>query len=235
MHQDEERLLHGLEERLGVRFGDRALLLEAVTHKSFLNEAGGPARSYDRLHLLGAAVFRLLGIEFLLVEHPDEPAAVIGKRHGGFLAAQCLVPLAETLQLHVVVRCGKGQRECDGISDTILAESAAAVLGAVYLDQGIDACNALLDGLFKDMERSGVGADPKTALQELLQARGLHPDYRVESKTGPDHASHWEVGVYVGEVRIGVGSADRSRKLAEKAAAAQALESSSQWLARLRR
>lgn len=216
-----------IEEALGYRFKDPCLLRTALTHRSYSNERG-ERDNYERLEFLGDAVLGMVASRWLYHRYPREPEGQLAKRKSFLVSAPVLARFAESLGLGPELRLGVGEARSGGSTKTsILADAVEAVFGAVYLDQGLEAVREIIEQFLENAveERSSVfHTDPKTRLQEQVQARGWAlPQYRVVSESGPDHRKRFTVECSVeGEV---AGSAEgRSKKLAEQAAAIYALE-----------
>jgi ribonuclease-3 len=216
----------GLEKRLGHRFRRPDLLAAALTHRSWAHEQGS-GEHYERLEFLGDAVLGLVAAEWLFARHPELPEGELSKRKGHLVSRPVLARHAQELGLGEELRLGVGEERSGGRRKaSLLADVWEAVLGAVYLDGGLEAAEKLVHPVLEDasMRRSGVAADAKTRLQELLQARGMPlPAYDLLETAGPDHAKRFTVECRVGGEAYGRGDG-RSKKIAEQAAAASALE-----------
>ena len=201
---------------------DPALLERALTHRSYAYEHGGLPTN-ERLEFLGDAVLGLVVTDALYATYPDLPEGALAKLRASMVNTRALADVARTLELGRWLRLGRGEEVTGGRDkNSILADTMEAVLGAIYLDRGIDAVTtvvrALFDPLMRAASEDGASLDWKTALQELCAARGLGvPDYRI-AESGPDHQKSFTAEVAVaGDVR-GSG-AGRSKKEAEQHAA----------------
>ncbi|NSC24130.1 ribonuclease III [Streptomyces albus subsp. chlorinus] len=210
-----------LEGRLGYRL-ESALLVRALTHRSFAYENGGLPTN-ERLEFLGDSVLGLVVTDTLYRMHPDLPEGQLAKLRAAVVNSRALAGVARGLDLGAFIRLGRGEEGTGGRDKaSILADTLEAVIGAVYLDQGLEAASALVHRLFDPLiERSsnlGAGLDWKTSLQELTAAEGLGvPEYLV-SETGPDHEKTFTAAARVGGVAYGTGTG-RSKKEAEQQAA----------------
>ena len=221
--------LDRLEQALGHVFRDRTPLVEALTHPSVDPQARGLARhGYQRLEFLGDRVLGLLIAEWLLERHGGEPEGALSRRSSALVREETLAEVAQTIGLGDHVRLSVGERDQGGRDKhAILADVAEAVIGAIYLDGGLDAARSFVRRRWADpMARDPVPPkDAKTALQEWAQGRGLPlPDYRVVDRSGADHAPQFTVEVTV----TGAGQAEGragSKRLAERKAAAALLTS----------
>lgn len=215
------------EKRLGHRFRRPELLERALTHRSHAHEHDLDGH-YERLEFLGDAVLGLVAADELCRRHPDLPEGELSKRKSHLVSQPVLARRARELGLGDELRLGVGEERSGGRSkDSLLSDAFEAVLGAVYLDAGLEAATGLILPLLEgglEEHDDGRPADPKTRLQETVQARGWPlPQYRVVETHGPDHAKRFVVQCRLrGEV---AGSGEgRSKKVAQQAAAAAALE-----------
>ncbi|MCP3963954.1 MAG: ribonuclease III [bacterium] len=216
-----------LEAELGYTFRDPDLLKIALTHRSFSNERG-EKDNYERLEFLGDSVLGMVASRWLYDRYPEEPEGLLAKRKSFLVSSPVLARYAESIELGPHLHLGVGEARSGGSAKaSILADAVEAVLGAVYLDGGLDAARVIIEEYLEDAQakRSRLAdADAKTRLQELAQARGWGlPDYRVAAESGPDHRKRFTIECAVeGEV---VGTAEGgSKKVAEQRAAAAALE-----------
>jgi len=223
---DAERL-EELEQVLGHRFRDRALLRTALTHRSHSYERGGTPSHYERLEFLGDALLGFLVAEWLYHREPTAAEGALSRRRQTIVRTSTLAQVARQIGLGEAILLGRGEERTGGRSKpTLLADAFEAVLGAVYLDGGVRAARAFArrhvrSALFAS--DSSVGDDFKTRLQEEVQARLRRaPAYRIVSTTGPAHATQFEVEVSVKGRVLGRG-AGLSRKQAEQSAACAAL------------
>ncbi|UNS99235.1 ribonuclease III [Streptomyces tubbatahanensis] len=210
-----------LEGRLGYKL-ESALLVRALTHRSFAYENGGLPTN-ERLEFLGDSVLGLVVTDTLYRMHPDLPEGQLAKLRAAVVNSRALAGVARGLDLGAFIRLGRGEEGTGGRDKaSILADTLEAVIGAVYLDQELEAASELVHRLFDPLiERSsnlGAGLDWKTSLQELTAAEGLGvPEYLV-SETGPDHEKTFTAAARVGGVAYGTGTG-RSKKEAEQQAA----------------
>lgn len=213
--------------RLGFEFHDPALLVRALSHRSWCAEAGG-LPSNERLEFLGDAVLGLVVAEHCYRTYPELPEGSLAKVRAAVVNTNVLAEVADELQLGRTVLLGRGEDASGGRHKaSILANSMEAVIGAVYLDQGWEPAAAMVLRLLGTRiaeAAAGPGAeDFKTRLQELVIRRaGELPRYEVDG-AGPDHARRYTAAVYVAGAPAGRGEG-RSKKDAEQAAARQAWE-----------
>lgn len=213
-----------LEGRLGYKL-ETALLVRALTHRSFAYENGGLPTN-ERLEFLGDSVLGLVVTDTLYRIHPDLPEGQLAKLRAAVVNSRALAEVGRGLDLGAFIRLGRGEEGTGGRDKaSILADTLEAVIGAVYLDQGLDAAGELVHRLFDPLiEKSsslGAGLDWKTSLQELTATEGLGvPEYLV-TETGPDHEKTFTAAARVGGVSYGTGTG-RSKKEAEQQAAESA-------------
>lgn len=213
--------LAGLQEQLGYQFKDSKRLEKALTHSS----AGG-AYNYERLEFLGDRVVGLALADTLFRMFPDENEGDMAKRHAALVQGKTLAKIAREIGLGAIMQLSEAERAAGGAdNDNILADGLEAVIGALYLDSGLPACQAAIEKLWGDRVRvmKRPPQDPKTALQEWAQARSLSlPMYELVGRTGPDHAPIFEIRVKVGDFPPWAAKGT-SRRAAEKLAAAMLL------------
>ncbi len=214
-----------LEEVFGHRFTDLSLLRRALTHRSYAFEAGG-IHDNERLEFLGDAVLGLVVTDEIYNRLPDSAEGRLAKVRAAAVNTISLAEIARGVTIGDAVRLGVGEEQSGGRDkDSILANTLEAVLGAVYLDDGIKAATVVVMGLFDqlldDIVLRRESLDYKTSLQELTaSALSLMPIYRL-TDTGPDHAKTFTAEVVIGEEVLGTG-VGRSKKEAEQGAAQEA-------------
>ncbi|HUL34244.1 MAG TPA: ribonuclease III [Candidatus Eisenbacteria bacterium] len=234
--EDDDRLM----ERLGYVFRDPLLLDRALTHSSSVPElrtargediafTGSEVQDNERLEFLGDAVLELLTSEYLLHAFPEWTEGQLSKSRARIVNAHSLEIAARRLDLGDHLRLGRGEEKTGGRDKpALLADAFEAVVAAMYLDGGLPPVRDLLTRIvfeqaLEDGERISE-SDRKSALQELLQARGDQPaEYRLAGESGPDHQKTFRVEVWIkGEF---MSSAEgTTKKEAEQKAARRALE-----------
>ena len=232
-----------LERVLGVRFKDRALLRQALVHRSILNEqraqnppqaaddpGGEPLESYERLEYLGDAFLGWVVAHELFVRWPAFSEGELTRARASLVQGRTLAGIARGIGLGAYLRLGQGEGSTGGRERTSnLAAVFEAVVGAVLMDRGEKAARALvmrhLGAPMDAIAPSGVPRDAKSAFQELTQRLGLPlPAYELLTADGPPHARRFTVRVLVDGVPRGEGTGARKAD-AEQAAAAIALDS----------
>ena len=215
-----------LEERLGYRFKRLDLLNLALTHRSWANEQGIPEQ-YERLEFLGDSVLGLISAEWLYVRYPELPEGELSKLKAQLVSRAFLARHAEGMELGAALKIGVGEERSGGRTKaSLLADSMEAVIGALYLDGGLEAARkvveAMLTSSFEERTSKAL-TDSKTQLQEVSQALGWElPEYRLISATGPDHNKVFVVECWLAGGLAGTGEGP-SKKVAEQRAAADAL------------
>ena len=210
------------------------LLERALMHRSYAYENGGLPTN-ERLEFLGDSVLGVIVTDTLFRSYPDLPEGQLAKLRAAVVNMRALAGVARGLELGSYVRLGKGEEGTGGRDkSSILADTLEAVIGAVYLDQGLAAADALVHRLFDPViamsARLGAGLDWKTSLQELTASEILGaPEYHVE-ESGPDHQKSFRAYVRIGSETYGEGEG-RSKKEAEQQAAEAAWNAISERLA----
>jgi len=218
--------LESIAQRLGHRFARPELLERALTHGSRAVENGDVSQSNERLEFLGDAVLDLLVSEILMEAHADADEGVLSEARAAAVNSGALAGHMRGLGLQRAVRLGRGELKSGGRDKpSIQANVFEAVLGAIYLDAGLEAVRGLVAREFGKALCAPPEAvrDPKSRLQELLQQRGTLPSYALVSASASPQDPHFEVEVRVGDRALGRGQG-RSKRAAERDAALRALE-----------
>lgn len=219
-----------LEARLGYTFRHPDLLLRALTHRSWVAEAGAMAGDQnERLEFLGDAVVQLVVSDLLLARQPDAAEGDLSRCRSQLVRQASLAAVARHLGLGDHLRLGVGEARSGGRDkESILCGAYEAVVGAVYQEAGLAAAQAVVERHLAPRLTALLTRrrpwDAKTALQEISQERWrVLPRYELVESSGPDHDRRYRVAVWIGERRLGEGEGG-SKKAAEKAAAADALD-----------
>lgn len=218
--------LNGLEEKIGYHFKDMSLLRQALTHSSYTNEQKiNKAKHYERLEFLGDAVLELVSSEFLYHANPDMPEGNLSKMRASMVCEPSLAFCAGDLELGQYMRLGKGEESTGGRKrDSITSDAMEAVIGAIYLDGGMEPAKAFIHRfILSDLEDKVLFYDSKSNLQEVIQGV-LKKDFHYEllEESGPEHDKTFVVDVVMEQERLGRGSG-RTKKAAEQQAAYRAL------------
>ncbi|MGC8874783.1 MAG: ribonuclease III [Chloroflexia bacterium] len=224
-----EEELDILERALGLTFRDRSLLFQALVHRSFLNEnPDSRLSSNDRLEFLGDAVLDALAAEYVFHHHPEKGEGEMTLLRSALVRTETLARFARSLGLGRFLVMGRGE-ENDGGREraSILAGAFEALIGAIYLDAGLEAVRSFVARFLEaEAERwhERKPLDFKSALQIHLQAQyNRTPEYRTLASWGPDHARMFRVEVRLGDRVLGVGEGP-SKQAAQQDAARRALE-----------
>lgn len=209
-------MTHPLEEFLGYRFQNPELLSRALTHRSM-----DTTTSNQRLEFLGDRVLGLVVAHMLFTEFPAEQEGELARRHAGLVSKEALAEIARQIGLGAHLSMSQSEDISGGReNNSHLEDACEALIGALYLDGGIQAGEEFIERYWKPMLLAvkTPPKDPKTSLQEWAQARGLAlPEYVEISRNGPDHAPEFEIEVRVGKYSArGMAGAKRA---AEQAAA----------------
>jgi len=198
-----------------------------LTHRSYAFEQPEPAPPNERLEFLGDAVIEMVVTDAIYARYPDMPEGEMARLRSSVVNTVSLAEVARSIDLGAVIRLGRGEEASGGRDkSSLLADTFEAVVGAVYLDQGLEHVRSAIERLFLDRldasASSGERYDAKTALQEVVvRATGGMPVYRVAA-SGPEHDKRFTANVFVDEETYGSGQG-RSKKEAEYQAAREAL------------
>jgi ribonuclease-3 len=216
-----------MEQALGLVFTDKSLLLRALTHRSYLNEHPDFGfEDNERLEFLGDAVLDFVTGEYLYHRFPEMAEGPLTSLRSALVRRETLARFARHFDLGLHLLMGHGEAESGGRDRPAqLCAAFEAVVGAIYLDQGLDAVRRLVEPLIgpevaQTLERR-LGKDPKSRLQELSQGQ-LHrtPRYRTVAEHGPDHAKEFTVEVSIGGQAYGLGTGLSKQRAAQMAAQA---------------
>ncbi len=215
-----------LEERIGYRFRDNSLLKQAITHSSYTNEQKiNKYNHYERLEFLGDAILELVSSEFLFRSRPDLPEGELTKVRASMVCEPALAFCAADLELGKFLLLGKGEENTGGRGrDSIVADVMEAIIGAIYLDGGMEPAKAFINQyILSDLENKQLFYDSKSNLQELIQGK-LKKEFYYEllEESGPEHNKVFSVAVYLEQECIGRGTG-KTKKAAEQQAAYSAL------------
>lgn len=224
-----------LEKKIGVTFEDKNLLTNALIHRSFLNENNNfEFGSNERLEFLGDAVLELIVTEFLFKNQKEEEGILTSFR-ASLVNTDMLSKVSNALEITEYLYLSKGERSDihSKSKKSILADACEAIIGAIYLDQGIEKAKKFIyDHLliyFKEILKSKSYIDFKTFFQEVAQEKiGTTPNYKVIEESGPDHDKIFKIGLYVGDELISYGVGKNKQK-AQEDAAKNGIEKKNWW------
>lgn len=222
---DRSHELKELQKKLSYSFKDERVLVQAITHKSYVNERKDGRKDNERLEFLGDAVLDLSVSHLIMEKFPDISEGEMSKLRASMVNESSLAVLAEDLGLHNYLRLGHGEELSGGRKKpSILADAFEAVMAAIYLDGGFDeAFKAISIQFSRLLSSTDLYKDYKTMLQELTQEKlKCTPVYKLKGTTGPDHARFFEVELFIEDRLSGTGIG-RTKKEAEQAAAKEAL------------
>ncbi|HAC56247.1 TPA: ribonuclease III [Candidatus Saccharibacteria bacterium] len=217
------------KEKLGFEFDDISLLIDAFTHRSYMNEHKKSARVHnERLEFLGDAVLELVVTDHLYREH-DEPEGILTSWRSALVRTESIGAAGAALGYEPLLRLSRGEkRGSDRARQQILANAFEALIGAIYLEKGYEVAEKfIVDNILSKLDgilETESWRDPKSHLQEVSQSvDGMTPQYRVIEEIGPDHEKVFTLGVYVGNELMGTGTG-HSKQIAQQQAATAALE-----------
>lgn len=217
-----------IEAQLGYTFQNHELLIQAFIHRSYINEHRDAASHNERMEFLGDSVLGLIVAEKLYRDYPHIPEGELSDRRSRLVEAASCMQYLQKLHLGNYVLLGKGERLNDGRGrESILADLFEAIIGAIYLDGGLEAARSFLLRHFSE-EIAHISSTSirnwKAALQEYCQRHFQHPpQYFVKDEAGPDHSKTFKVVVIFNGSEMGIGTG-ASKKEAQQAAAEDALK-----------
>jgi ribonuclease III len=216
---------------LGFTFDDPALLVTALTHRSYVNEHKKSTKDHnERLEFLGDAVLELVVTEYLFSNY-EEPEGILTNWRAALVRTESIGAAGAKLGFEKLIRMSRGEKQASSprARQQILANAFEAVIGAVYLDKGYEQASKFIHEhiltTFEEILASGSWRDAKSRLQEVAQSTDGHtPIYKVLEEVGPDHDKIFTLGVYVGGKLRGKGTGP-SKQVAQQEAAKAALDS----------
>jgi len=225
-----EKNFEKLEEVIGVNFDNKDFLVQALVHRSFLNENRDfPLAQNERLEFLGDAVLELIVTEFLF-ENYLNPEGELTNWRAALVNGKMCAQVAREIDLEPYLFLSRGESKDENIKarDYILANAIEAIIGAIYLDQGWDLAKQFITrwiiSKLPEVLEKGLWMDPKSRFQESSQEIvGLTPTYRVLNEDGPDHDKRFIVGAFLDKEKVAEGEGG-SKQEAQVDAAEKALE-----------
>lgn len=220
-----------LQNSIGVKFNNKELLKQALVHRSYINEHPDFKTGHnERLEFLGDAVLEIVVTENLFLNFTDVPEGDLTNWRASLVNAKMLYEVANDLEIEKSLYLSKGEAKDKNKKSRqfILADAVEAIIGAIYLDQGMEAAKKFvlkyivckLDSILENK----LYLDPKSLFQEKAQEqRGITPHYQILDESGPDHAKVFVVGLYLGDELIAEGEGS-SKQEAQVAAATNGLK-----------
>jgi len=217
--------LNILEKKLKIKFQNPQLLKEALIHRSYLNEIKEKGlRSNERLEFLGDAILSFVISEWLFRQFPAYSEGQLTNLRSNLIKTESLTKIAKKFDLGKFLFLSRGEKEEGGKNNPVLLANAfEAVLGAIFLDGGMETVKNFVKEHFKNLLKTvivkGEFKDFKSLLQEKIQAETkITPFYKVLKEAGPDHAKTFTVGVFLGETLLSQGVGKNKQTAEEKAA-----------------
>lgn len=227
---NEDTNLEDFQKIIKINFSDLELLKRSLIHRSYLNESKeNDLRNNERLEFLGDAVLELFVTEYLFYKYPNRPEGELTSFRSATVKTESLAETAQKLNYGRHIYMSKGEESTGGRERPyILANTFESVLGAIYLDKGIETSKLFLEtNLFpkiEDIVVNRLDIDNKSKLQELSQdVTGFTPTYNLVNENGPDHEKVFTMGVVIDTYQFGLGNG-KSKQEAEQNAAAEALK-----------
>lgn len=224
LDREREAKLLALAKSLGYQFKDLGLLSLALTHRSL------GAKNNERLEFLGDSLVNFMVADVLFHQFTKLPEGDLSRIRAHLVKGETLAELGREYDLSLYLSLGPGELKSGGFRrDSIIADAMEAIIAAIYKDGGLDACRDFVSRLYakrlQALDPEKVGKDPKTRLQEWLQAQQEPlPEYSIISVNGAAHAQNFTVACYVAKLNTKFEATDTSRRKAEQKAAEFALE-----------
>lgn len=216
--------INKLEKNLGVVFKNKDQLINALTHRSYLNEHKDIKVHNERLEFLGDAVLELIVSDYLFNKFPDRPEGDLTSFRSALVKTESLADTAKKLGVGESLLLSRGEEDTGGrTKDYLLANTFEAIIGAIYIDQGYEKCKEFvythLIPKLNDIIKNRSDIDNKTRIQEITQARyKVTPVYEVIHEEGPDHNKKFTIVVKINNKVIGKGVGKSKQKAQEQAA-----------------
>lgn len=211
-----------VEKEIGYCFKDKNLLLEAITHSSYVNEMRINKRSdYERLEFLGDSVLELISSEFLYEKYPEVPEGGLSKKRASMVCEPSLAICARNMNFGKYIFFGKGEELAGGREkESILSDVVEAVLGGIYLDSGLEAAKEYVYvNILSSLQEDELFVDSKSALQELVsQGIGGSLEYEIVEESGPEHDKLFTMSVSLDGNELARGSGHTKKSAQQKAA-----------------
>ncbi|MCR5101031.1 MAG: ribonuclease III [Butyrivibrio sp.] len=214
------------EEVIGYTFKNKAFLKQALTHSSYANEQKiNKTKDYERIEFLGDSILEMVSSTYLYNKYPDKKEGELTKIRASMVCEAALAYCAGDIGLSQYIQLGKGEEATGGRhKDSIISDVMEAVIGAIYLDSGIEEATRHINKfILNDLENKQIFYDSKSVLQEIVQSKSLGDiRYEICGEKGPEHDKIFESVVYIGKEKFGEG-AGKTKKAAEQKAAYEAI------------
>ncbi len=228
--------LNVLEKKINIKFNNIDLLQQALVHRSFINEHSEFSLGHnERLEFLGDAVLEIVITEYLFLNFPNQAEGVLTNWRASLVNTKMLYQVAKNLDFedYLLLSKGESRDKNSKARQSILADSVEAVIGAIYLDQGMEVVkDFILKNIISNLDQiieSKSYLDPKSRFQEVAQElRNITPSYKVLKEEGPDHAKKFTVGLFLEEELVAIGEG-LSKQEAQAEAAEKGLKAKN-WL-----
>lgn len=215
-----------LEKRIGIGFKNQDLLKQSVVHRSYLNEHSDFKLEHnERLEFLGDAVLEIIVTEYLFHTFPDKPEGELTNWRASLVCSKMLSDVAKEIGLeeYLYLSRGESKDKKSKARQYILANAVEALIGAIYLDQGVNPAeqfiNEFIISKLDNILENKLYMDPKSRFQEKAQEEtGITPHYKVLSETGPDHAKNFTVGLFLGDDMVASGEGSSKQEAQVEAA-----------------
>ena len=218
------------EERIGYTFSDKNLLKQAFVHRSYINENRAEKLEHnERIEFLGDAVLELVVTNHLFITYPKKSEGELTALRSALVNTQALAIAAEELNINDFLLLSKGESRDNGRARKyILADTFEAIIGAIYIDQGLQKSAAFIEATIlprlDQVLKEKLWQDSKSHFQEKAQNKtGITPRYKTLKETGPDHDKEFVIAVYLDKEKVAEGEG-RSKQEAEQDAAERALD-----------
>lgn len=221
-----EQDIFEFEQKIGYTFKNKDLLIQAFTHSSLVNEQKiNKKPDYERLEFLGDAVLEMISSAYLYKTYPDKKEGEMSKIRASLVCEPALAYCSEQINIKKYIQLGKGEEATGGRNkESIIADVMEAVIGALFLDGGIEESKRFIDNfVLTNADSMQMFSDSKSILQEITQGQNLgNIRYEICGESGPEHDKIFEVRVFVGDKNLGEGTG-KTKKAAEQKAAYQAI------------
>lgn len=213
-----------LEKKINYTFKNKNLIIEALTHRSFLNENPNFNLNHnERLEFLGDAVLELVITEFLFKNYIDSTEGEMTNYRAALVKGENLARVAKKINLESYLQMSKGEKTDLLSKDYITSNAVEAIIAAMYIDGGLEVVNIFLNEyIIVDLEniiKNNLFVDSKSLLQEKMQEKlSVTPSYKVISQWGPDHSKTFEVAVFMNDVELARGIGPSKQKAEQQAA-----------------